>query len=147
MLIREASLGNERLVGVWCVMTTIKTTGPIFKSINLYQYVTHILTQLSSKLQTMLSAVYSVFGDRLTSKGLWPPHSLGLKPCDFIYGGMLKVKYLAIMIVLKTMEKKDSGCSVLSFNSRISSFSEQRDDICDACHFHFHVTNNTYLVK
>jgi hypothetical protein len=42
-----------------------------------------------------LSEHYAVFGefdgkDRIISKGLWPPRSPDLNPCDFYFGGKLK---------------------------------------------------------
>jgi hypothetical protein len=37
-------------------------------------------------------ALHEVFGERVISRGLWPPRSPDLNPCDFYLWGTLKEK-------------------------------------------------------
>jgi hypothetical protein len=39
-----------------------------------------------------MNEINQVFGDRVVSRGLWPPQSPDLNPCDFYLWGKLKDK-------------------------------------------------------
>ena len=113
MLIQEVPLHGVQ-VGVWCAMSATRIIGPIFfsETLNSHRYVTQILTPFFERLSdyertyaffqqdnassrtanNSVRCLQSVFGDRIISRGLWPPYSPDLNPCDFYLWPMLRDK-------------------------------------------------------
>lgn len=104
-------------VGVWCAVSALRIIGPIFydTTVDSHVYVNSILNnffplltrnerlcgwfqQDSATAHTAENSMHelrSVYGDRIISRGLWPPRSPDLSPCDFYLWGTLKNKVYA----------------------------------------------------
>ena len=113
--INETPLHAEK-VGVWCAISRLRIIGPIFfhDTVNTDRYL-HIFTEFVNQLDDIelrngyfqqdgatchtsndsMTHIRSFFGDRLISKGLWPPRSPDLTPPDFFLWGLLKGKVYA----------------------------------------------------
>jgi hypothetical protein len=111
--IHELPLHDEK-IGVWCAMSAHTVIGPIFydHTFNAVRYVNNILCPFFAKVTdeeslygvfqqdsatahmayVSLEALREVFDDHVISRGLWPPCSLDLTPCDFYLWGSLRVK-------------------------------------------------------
>lgn len=97
-------------IGVWCAVSRRRIVGPIFfeTTVNSGVY-KDIITQFISLLETderncwfqqdsatchtsieTMSFLHEFFGERIISKGLWPPRSPDLTPPDFFLWGYLK---------------------------------------------------------
>jgi len=108
--IHEEPLHSEK-IGVWCGMSRRRIIGPIFFDaiITTAAYMEIINTFVNQMDNEELSIGYfqqdgatshtshasmaeiqSFFGDRVISKGLWPPHSPDLTPPDYFLRGYLK---------------------------------------------------------
>jgi hypothetical protein len=112
-LIHELPLHDER-IGAWCAISACRIIGPIFydSAVNAARYMNNILSPFFAKLTegerlygvfqldfatahmsyVSLEALWKVFSDHIISRGLWPPRSPDLVPCDFYLWGSLKDK-------------------------------------------------------
>lgn len=109
----ETSLHPAK-IGVWVAMSRRRIIGPIFfnENINAERYRTQILEVFINQLHddelrtgyfqqdgapphiahNTLEYLQQFFGDRLISRGRWPPRSPDLTPLDFYLFGYLKNK-------------------------------------------------------
>jgi hypothetical protein len=105
---------HDLKVGVWCAISARRIIGPVFfhETINSERYVRLILSPFFDQLtdeeksyghfmqdnatahtaNNSMVALDEVFGERVISRGLWPPRSPDLNPCDFYLWGTLKEK-------------------------------------------------------
>jgi hypothetical protein len=101
-------------VGGWCTVSASRIVGPVFfnKTINCKRYVQVSLGQFFPELTEQerlygwfqqdsvtdrtalisMQALFDVFGDRITSRGIWPACSPSFNPHDFFFRGCLKNK-------------------------------------------------------
>jgi hypothetical protein len=112
-LIHELPLHDEG-IGVWCVISAHRITKPIFynNTVNATRYVNNILSPFFAELTEeerlygisqqdsatahtayiSLETLREVFSDCIISRGLWPPRSPDLAPCDLYLWRSLKDK-------------------------------------------------------
>jgi hypothetical protein len=105
---------HDLKVGVWCAISARRIIEPVFvhETINSERYVRLILSPFFDQLtdeeksyghfmqdnatvhtaNNSMVALDEVFGERVISRGLWPPRSHDLNPCDFYLWGTLKEK-------------------------------------------------------
>ena len=110
----------DQKTGVWCTISGRRIIGPIFyqETINCEQYVGLILQPFFAELtdeekdyayfiqnnatahtanDTMLELT-NIFGDCILSRGLWPPRSPDLNPCDlYLWDKLKSVSYVNIL--------------------------------------------------
>lgn len=109
--LHETSLHPQK-VGVWCAISRRKVVGPIFfeSTINsdayseiIHEFIAHLeedermcwLQQDNATCHTSnetMALLRQFFEDRIISKGIWPPRSPDLSPCDYFLWGYLKGK-------------------------------------------------------
>lgn len=98
-------------VGVWCAISARRIITIFFDdTINSNRYVTNILTPFFDQLteeeklysyfqqdgatahtaEKSLNRLEQLFEDRVVSKGIWPPRSPDLSPCDYFLWGHVK---------------------------------------------------------
>jgi len=108
--IHEELLHSEK-IGVWCEMSRQRIIGPIFfeetiKTATYMEIFNTFVNQLddeelstgyfqqdgatSHTSHASMAEIQSFFGDRIISKGLWPPHLPDLTPPDYFLCGYLK---------------------------------------------------------
>jgi len=63
-----------------------------------------------------MHCLHSVFGDRITSKGLWPPHLPDLNPYYFHMWDLLK--FMVMTLELKMTYRQHLECSVNQFHQQ-----------------------------
>jgi hypothetical protein len=101
----------EQKVGVCCAISANRIIGPIFyeETLDAQRYINGILNPPAEErfgycmqdgatphtAKETILALRGVFGelngeDRIITKGLWPPRSPDLNPCDFYFWGKLK---------------------------------------------------------
>ena len=106
----EEPLHSEK-TGVWCGMSRRRIIGPIFFDATIttaayMQIFNTLVNQLddeelsigyfqqdgptSHNSHASMAEIQSFFGDRIISKGLWPPRSPDLTPPDYFLWGYLK---------------------------------------------------------
>jgi hypothetical protein len=151
-LIHELPLRDEN-VGVWCAVSAHRVIGPIFYdyTVTAVRYAKNTLRpffaeltqeerlygvfqQDSSTAQTThvsLETLREVFDDRVISRGLWPPRSPGLTPCDVYLWGSLKgilskhnvdkLQESTLFALYKTLAAKNVGDEQLCFMKLMSA--------------------------
>jgi hypothetical protein len=98
-------------VGLWCAVSARRIVVPVFyQKINCERYVQVILGQFFPELteeerlydwfqqdsaaahtaRMSIQALSDVFGGRIISRGIWPPLSPDLNPCDFFLLGLFE---------------------------------------------------------
>ena len=109
--IHEVPLHDVK-IGVWCAISGRRIIGPIFYdgTINAQRYVDLILQPFFAEVteeerdhayfmqdnatahtaHISMREIVDVFEDRIVSRGLWPPRSPDINPCDFYLWGKLK---------------------------------------------------------
>ena len=149
----EAPLHSAK-TGVWCAMSRKKIIGPIFFSgrLNFEAYI-NIIMEFIGNLEVedrycwfqqdgaschtsamTIATLQDFFGDRLITKGLWPPRSPDLSSLDFFLWGFLKDKvYLNKPQTLQELQsniKREIGYINRDILERVSINMIKRLNIC-----------------